>query len=104
MLFAQCTCTYVYGVGDHKSPYLCGRTTTPIDDDEEVVGILIPRGVDPELVKTLSKQLEQTSETTAAHGGDAHSARPEACSPHVVEQCCPRGAKSSVLRAVRCRR
>ena len=51
------------------------------------------------------RKLQRLSRRT---GVNAHSTRPQAkcrsCCPHVAEQCCPRGAKSSVLRAVCCRR
>ena len=51
------------------------------------------------------RKLQRLSRRT---GVNAHSTRPQAkcrsCCPHVAEQCCPRGPKSSMLRAVCCRR
>ena len=51
------------------------------------------------------RKLQRLSRRT---GVNAHSTRPQAkcrsCCSHVAEQCLPRGAKSSVLRAVCCRR
>ena len=48
------------------------------------------------------RKLQRLSQRTGVNA--APQAKCRSCCPPVAEQCCPRGAKSSVLRSVCCRR